>query len=780
MSEESAQALPTSAQFGAGSKIAGYLIEEKIGQGGMAVVFRAHDERLDRTVALKLLSPALAEDEAFRQRFIRESRAAAAVDDPHIIPVYDAGEASGGLFIAMRFVRGGDVRSLIDRTGPLPADRALGIVSQAASALDAAHAKGLVHRDVKPANMLLDRSAADHGSDDDRPDHVYLADFGLSKLSLQSTGLTDTGTFLGTLDYVAPEQIEGRLVDGRADQYALACAAFELLTGGTPFRRDDRQELMAMMYAQLSEPPPALSGRRPDLPSAADFVFARALAKAPDNRYRTCREFANALSAALGLTQSESPSGGVGRPLTEAVAGPPGGVVPIGAAPLIGGPATPYPATGYPATGPGAVPAGYGTAPTGGGYSQYGQQPQPTRQRLTPVLLLVVAILVAGGIIGGALVFKSHDSPGAASGNANSPSTSSGSGNSTPNGSASTQPQSQGNQSTPSSGNTTPVNQGTTPQSGSAGDRPAGTLATNSVGGLTAVSWNPSGSLVASSDKNGDTYVWNVASGQQAAGPFAGPPAAYSAAISPDGSLLAAGYETGTTSVWNLKSGRLVATLTDPGTSAGRQVDSLAFSHDGKMLVTSDGNGTINLWHVSGGHVSPSPTSLNDPAGTGVLTAVFSSQGTLATGDYSGNVYLWNLSSDTAIARFSLPGGGDASALAFSSDGSVLAAGNESGHAELLNVANQSSMSINLPLAASGQSIWGLSFNGAGMLALADDDGDSYLYQVSDSSLSATLVRTLPDPSSGVQGVGELGFSPDGRTLVTADTNGNAYVWHLG
>ena len=346
MSEESAQALPMSAQFVAGSKIAGYLIEEKIGQGGMAVVFRAHDERLDRTVALKLLSPALAEDEAFRQRFIRESRAAAAVDDPHIIPVYDAGEASGGLFIAMRFVRGGDVRSLIDRTGPMQAGRAVGIVSQAASALDAAHARGLVHRNVKPANMLLDRD-----SDDDRPDHVYLADFGLSKLSLQSTGLTDTGTFLGTLDYVAPEQIEGRLVDGRADQYALACAAFELLTGSTPFRRDDRQELMAMMYAQLSEPPPALTGRRPDLPFAADSVFARALAKAPDNRYRTCREFANALSAALGLTQSESPSGRIGRPLTEAVAAPPGGVLPIGAAPPIGGAATPYPATGYPATG---------------------------------------------------------------------------------------------------------------------------------------------------------------------------------------------------------------------------------------------------------------------------------------------------------------------------------------------------------------------------------------------------------------------------------------------
>jgi WD40 repeat protein len=193
--------------------------------------------------------------------------------------------------------------------------------------------------------------------------------------------------------------------------------------------------------------------------------------------------------------------------------------------------------------------------------------------------------------------------------------------------------------------------------------------------------------------------------------------------------------------------------------------------------VTSDGNGAINLWHVSGGHVSSSPTSLSDPAGAGVLTAVFSSQGTLATGDYSGNVYLWNLSSGTTTASLSLPGGSQASALAFSADGSVLAAGNESGDAELWSVASHSSAQLNLP---SGESIWGLSFNSAGMLALADADGDSYLYQVSDSSLAATLVRTLPDPSSGDQGVGELGFSPDGRTLVTADTNGNAYVWHLG
>jgi len=284
--------------FAPGARIAGYLLEEQIGQGGMAVVFRAHDERLDRTVALKILAPALAADEAFRQRFIRESRAAAAVDDPHIIPVFEAGEARGVLFIAMRWVRGGDVRSLIGQAGPMPPGRVAEIVSQVASALDAAHGRGLVHRDVKPANMLLDAS-----SGTGRPDHIYLSDFGLSKGSLQASGLTGTGTFLGTLDYIAPEQIEGKPVDGRADEYALACAAFELLTGAPPFQRD---EAMAVMYAQLSESAPALTSRRRDLPFAADPVFAKALAKAPADRYGSCRDFSDALRAAFGLRPYDS------------------------------------------------------------------------------------------------------------------------------------------------------------------------------------------------------------------------------------------------------------------------------------------------------------------------------------------------------------------------------------------------------------------------------------------------------------------------------------------
>jgi serine/threonine protein kinase len=275
----------------AGSRIAGYIVVEPIGRGGMAVVFLARDERLGRRVALKVLVPSLARDEEFRSRFMQESRAAAAADDPHIIPIFEAGEASGALFIAMRYVGGGDMRTIIRRDGPLSVPRAAAILSPVASALDAAHALGLVHRDVKPANMLIDVRPG-------RPDHVYLSDFGLSKDALAGAGLTLTGQFLGTPDYMSPEQIASRAVDGRADQYALACAAFELLCGAPPFHRE---HAMATVYAHLSEPPPSLSSGRPELPSAADAVLTRALAKSPADRYPSCRDFTESLREALRL-----------------------------------------------------------------------------------------------------------------------------------------------------------------------------------------------------------------------------------------------------------------------------------------------------------------------------------------------------------------------------------------------------------------------------------------------------------------------------------------------
>jgi DNA-binding beta-propeller fold protein YncE len=401
--------------IGAGSYVAGYRLEERIGQGGMAAVFRAYDQRLDRLVALKVLAPALASDDAFRQRFVRESRAAAAVDDAHIIPVYAAGESDGVLFIAMRLVRGGDVRSLVDRVGPLPAGRAAEIIAQTASALDAAHARGLVHRDVKPANMLLEASQVAG-----RPDHVYLSDFGLSKASLAVTGLTATGQFLGTLDYVAPEQIEGRPVDGRTDQYGLACAAFELLAGEPPFRRRDS---VSVMYAQLNDPPPPLRPRRPDLPADVDAVLVRALAKASADRYESCREFADALALALGAGDRERPparghENGPGHPVTEVASSPPdselaaAGAGPgpgqtaasdyrpgLPAEPALTGPATP--ASGTPAP----VTVASTSTPDQARAGMPGAGRRPWWRSPAPVTGLCVAALLAGG---GAYALAGH------------------------------------------------------------------------------------------------------------------------------------------------------------------------------------------------------------------------------------------------------------------------------------------------------------------------------------------------------------------------------------
>ena len=270
-----------------GSRLAGYLLERLVGVGGMAVVFRARDERLGRVVALKLLTG----DEPVRQRFVREARAVAAVDHPHIIPVYEAGEADGVLFIAMRFVASDDLRVLVGREGALPPRRAMAFISPVASALDAAHGAGLVHRDVKPANMLVDVGPG-------RPEHVYLSDFGLARGVLSAGGLTRAGQFLGTPDYASPEQISGRFVDGRADQYALACVAYTLLSGSMPFARE---EPMAVLYAHLFAPPPPLTSVRRDLPDAVDHVLARGLAKAPEERYESCGAFADELREALGV-----------------------------------------------------------------------------------------------------------------------------------------------------------------------------------------------------------------------------------------------------------------------------------------------------------------------------------------------------------------------------------------------------------------------------------------------------------------------------------------------
>jgi serine/threonine-protein kinase len=340
---------PLPGRLAPGSQLAGYRVEEEIGRGGMAVVYRAYDDHLDRRVALKVLAPDLARDEVFRARFIQESRIAAAAEHPNIIPVFSAGEADGVLYIAMRYVPDGDVRSLIDRVGPLPAVRACALIAQAASALDAAHARGLVHRDVKPTNMLLEISPRTS-----RPDHLYLSDFGLAKPSAAATGLTATGQFFGTVDYVAPEQIQGDPLDGRTDQYALACAAFEMLSGSPPFQREKG---MAVISAQLSEPPPSLSARVPGLPAAADRVIAKALAKSPADRYDRCLDFAEALLAACRLEAGGAVAGVAGVPYS-----PTRAAVPV-TPPTAGDAGYPSAGAGYPATGAGFPGGGAGFPP---------------------------------------------------------------------------------------------------------------------------------------------------------------------------------------------------------------------------------------------------------------------------------------------------------------------------------------------------------------------------------------------------------------------------------
>jgi len=269
-----------------GTLVAGYRIESLIGRGGMSVVYLARHEGLERSAALKLLAPELAENEAFRQRFIRESRMAAGLDHPNVIPVYDAGEADGLLYIAMRFVRGSDLKTLLAEEGALGLSDVVRVMDQLGAALDAAHSEGLVHRDVKPANVLLSPATPPA-----RVGHLYLADFGLTKKSLSGSGITKSGQFVGTIDYVAPEQIRSEAVDGRTDVYSAGCVLYECLTGEQPYVRDTE---VAVMFAHLNDPPPRPSAVRPEIPPALDAVVERAMAKAADKRYRSAGDLGRA------------------------------------------------------------------------------------------------------------------------------------------------------------------------------------------------------------------------------------------------------------------------------------------------------------------------------------------------------------------------------------------------------------------------------------------------------------------------------------------------------
>jgi Protein kinase domain len=443
-----------------GSRIAGYVIEEQIGAGGMAVVYRARDEVLGRLVAVKVLSPALAADQEFRTRFLRESRAVAAVDEPHIVPVYGAGDADGVLYIASRFVAGGDLSSVQRAAqGPLQPVQVTDFVSQVASALDAAHAIGLVHRDVKPGNILIERIPG-------RPEHAYLSDFGLSKYtSAGATGLTAVGRFLGTPDYCAPEQITGASVDGRADQYSLACVAFSLLAGALPFGRGDS---MARLYAHVNSPVPALTSIRPELPPAADWVLARGMAKNPAERYESCTAFASALRGALGVA-------------TGAFQG----------ASMPPGPATPG-TFGYQPTVTAGAAQHPSLPPGSGGWQPYGPgQGQPPPRKRTGLIIgaSATAAAVVVAVIVGVMLGSRHGNPGG-----------------TPD-------------LTRSSGATTPTAKGTSPAASSPPAAPAnhtgtavlvGSLTPPGGGLMKSAFFSPDGTYIAAAGTKSEIYIFST------------------------------------------------------------------------------------------------------------------------------------------------------------------------------------------------------------------------------------------------------------------------------
>jgi serine/threonine protein kinase len=693
------------AGFQTGSVLAGYRLESAVGSGGMAVVFRARDERLNRLVALKILTPDLASDSEFRARFIAESRAAAAVDDPHIIPVYEAGEADGVLFIAMRFVQGGDLHRMLQREGALPPERVVGFISPVASALDAAHRAGLVHRDVKPANILVD-------AQEDRPDHVYLSDFGVSK-AMSSAGLTSPGHFVGTADYSAPEQIQGRTVDGRTDQYALACVAFQLLTGTLPFGPDQGTPTL---LAHMSTPPPSVTSRTPDLPSAVDQVLARGMAKAPEKRYGSCLEFAGALRQALRLAPYD-PQGSATVPPGPQPATSPSQILTLDAAATADRRGKPDQGTG----GDGEPPVPH---PRRGIIDRLAGA---TRRHRLAALALACAIVAAAVI---PLVLESP---------ANSP---------------------------------RPVKSPTPAKSGSPASsliysRTPIQLPTPYAGnGVYSVAFSPSGATLAVDAF--DVCLWDIATGGCTTDYATNPVFKNDnlVAFSPDGKILAIG-SVSAVHLWNLVAKAPIATFTDPG---AKSVDSIAFSPDGRTLATGDFNGHSYLWNVATGTLA---ATFTDPGSKGVRPVAFSPDGkTLAVGDFNGSSYLWDIATGKLTATFSDPNSTGVNAVAFSPDGKTLAVGDENGYSYLWDIATGK---LTATLAdADSRGVLAVAFSPNGkILADGDQNGYSYLWDIATGKLAGILI----DPAS--LAINAIAFSPNGNTLATGDESGGLNLWHI-
>ncbi len=748
-----------------GAVLAGYQLEQRIGAGGMAVVFRARDERLGRTVALKVVAPTLAGDDGFRERFIRESRAAAAVDHPHIIPVYGAGEAGGVLFLAMRYVSGGDLHSVMRREGPLPAERAAFLLSPVASALDAAHAAGLVHRDVKPANVLVDMSPG-------RPDHPYLSDFGLAKGTASGAGLTGTGQFIGTVDYAAPEQITGGRAHFQTDQYALACVAFAMLTGALPFAREAP---MAVLWAHLNDSPPSVAARRRDLPGAVDQVLGQALAKDPAARYPSCGAFADALRAALGVgpytvpapqypgqqypgqrhsgpqypgPRSAGQSGPGGMPAPGASAAPfangspgwvtvPGERAPVTDAPFTGGPVTGGLASGAPPASP-------------------GHRSRPPAGRRRGVLAAASAVVLAGAaVIVAVLVYPGTSTPPQVSSGSTGGGTTRQAG--APKASASATGGGGAKQGGSGAVTGPPVrftNPGAVPNVAAGFDSDDNLISVGTNG--TAYTWDMTarqvtgqvgaqrgpdfqraaisagGDTMAVQASGGAAYIFS--DGDSDSGNLPVGERLYPGSIALSGLTIATGDAAGTgADVWTDVgfSNAPAVTLTNP--DGGAALTSVALSVDAATVATSDDSGRTDVWDANNGKLGP---VLKPPDGSVVNCSVFSygsgvlnaGNGLLATGNRDGRAYLWNTATGKLIRSVQDPGG-SVDTVAISFGGSTLAT------------------------AGSGDAV--------------------YLWNAS----TGASMGTLTDP--GGAGVVSLAFDDTYDELAVADKNGTTYVWTL-
>jgi len=748
---------PVPGGLASGTLVAGYRVEEPLGAGGMAVVYRARDERLGRPVALKVLAPALAADAGFRRRFTAESRAAAAVDHPNIIPVYEAGQAGRALFIAMRLVTGGDLQGVLSREGPLPPARAAQFLSPIASALDAAHRAGLVHRDVKPGNVLVD---TDHG----RPEHVYLSDFGISKGAASSAGLTGTGQFLGTPEYTSPEQVRGLVADGRADQYALACVTWQLLTGTVPFEREDGIDVL---FAHLHEPLPPLDVLRPGLPAATGQVLARALAKEPGERYPSCGEFADALRDALDVP-----------PYRPAVPAAESRDPRSGAAAVSAHPATAPAGTGSRPDGPGepsqVTPPGIAEAPTQDVDAAPSQRLRPwpgpevsnparqgragQRRRLYIAAALGGALLAAAVAIPLLLTRPTQAGPQAgppaaapaASGKKTEPA-------------ASVAPRASAQ--TASAQATKPVTP-SVPLTGSL----AAILANPASEGVRSVAFGPGGLLAAGDFSEGSTaYLWDTAN-RSIIATFTGtsrmPRTDINAVAFGPGRILAVGAADGKTYLWNTATGKLAATLT----GTGLDVTSAAFGPTG-ILFTGDLDGCVFLWNTA---IAKSAGSYCTPDLAAVDAVAFAPGGTiLAMGVGGGKTYRWDTANpSTTIPALTDPNTIQVNSVAFTPDGATLAAGTGNGWIYLWDTATGQITATLTDPGSHGVNSVAFAPDGT-TLAVGDQNGRTYLWDTVTGKITATLA------DSASQGVISVAFDPGGTTLAAGDQNGSIYLWHI-